>query len=56
MELRRIAETLINKKIQPNKVILLLGARRVGKTEILKKIESEAKEKVIFLKHIIFWK
>lgn len=49
MELRRIAETLINKKIQPNKVILLLGARRVGKTEILKKIESEAKEKVIFL-------
>lgn len=49
MELRRIAEFLINKKIQPNKVILLLGARRVGKTEILKKIESEAKEKVIFL-------
>lgn len=49
MELRRIAEILINKKIQPNKVILLLGARRVGKTEILKKIESEAKEKVIFL-------
>ncbi|QIY84030.1 ATP-binding protein [Chryseobacterium sp. NEB161] len=49
MELRRIAEILINKKIQPNKVILLLGARRVGKTELLKKIESEAKEKVIFL-------
>lgn len=49
MELKRIAETLINKKIQPNKVILILGARRVGKTEILKKIESEAKEKVIFL-------
>lgn len=49
MELIRIAETLINKKIQPNKVILILGARRVGKTEILKKIESEAKEKVIFL-------
>lgn len=49
MEIQRITETLILNRIQPNKVILLLGARRVGKTELLKKIESQASEKVIFL-------
>ncbi|MFT4060954.1 MAG: AAA family ATPase [Edaphocola sp.] len=49
MELQRIAESLIFKKLQPNKALLLLGARRVGKTELLKKIEEQAKEKVIFL-------
>ncbi|HMR82676.1 MAG TPA: AAA family ATPase [Niabella sp.] len=49
MELKRIAKTLILNRIRPNKAILLLGARRVGKTELLKKIVSEAKEKVMFL-------
>lgn len=49
MELRRITESLIFKRLQPNKAILLLGARRVGKTELLKKIEAQAREKVIFL-------
>lgn len=35
--------------MKANKAMLLLGARRVGKTELLKKIEAKANEKVIFL-------
>ncbi len=49
MELQRITETLILNRMQDNKAILLLGARRVGKTELLKKIGYQAKEKVLFL-------
>lgn len=49
MVLQRITETLIFNRIQANKVILLLGARRVGKTELLKKIEAKANERILFL-------
>lgn len=41
MNLKRAAFSLIKDKIQPNKVILLYGPRRVGKTTLLKQfIES----------------
>lgn len=36
MEIDRLALDLILQKLQPNKVIVLLGARRVGKTELIK--------------------
>lgn len=49
MELNRLAYTLVLKKIQANKVVLLLGARRVGKTKLIEKISREAKEKILFL-------
>ncbi len=35
--------------LQPNKVLVLLGARRVGKTELLKKRLAKTKEPYIFL-------
>lgn len=35
--------------LQPNKVLILLGARRVGKTELLKKQLSETKESYLLL-------
>ena len=40
MEIDRIALALIFKKLQPNKVVVLLGARRVGKTKLIEKIVS----------------
>jgi len=40
---------LIEKKIQPNKVIVLLGARRVGKTFLLKELVSKMKGPYLFL-------
>ena len=51
MELKRLIDPLIFSRMQAqaNKVILLLGARRVGKTELLKKIQARTEEKVIFL-------
>lgn len=49
MEIPRIFEKLIFEKLKPNKVIVLLGSRRVGKTELIKKIIENAKEKVLFL-------
>ena len=36
------------KKLTPGKVVVLLGARRVGKTFLLKKIITATKEKYIF--------
>jgi predicted AAA+ superfamily ATPase len=35
--------------LQPNKVLILLGARRVGKTELLKKRLSSMEEKYLLL-------
>ncbi len=35
--------------LQPNKVLILMGARRVGKTELLKKQLAETKEPYLFL-------
>lgn len=49
MELLRASEPLILNQIQPNKAILLFGARRVGKTELLRKIQAHVQEEVIFL-------
>ena len=49
MEINRVALDLVLQKIQPNKVIVLLGARRVGKTELIKKLIEKVTEKVLFL-------
>ena len=49
MEINRIAFNLIIKKLQPNKVIVLLGARRVGKTKLIEKLIKNSTEKYLFL-------
>lgn len=49
MEVNRIYETLISTKLKPNKVLVLLGARRVGKTQLITKILKKTTEKFIFL-------
>ena len=49
MEIYRITLDIILKKIQPNKVIILLGARRVGKTKLIEKLIEETNEKHLFL-------
>lgn len=49
MELKRCLEQTVKKALKPNKVVVLLGARRVGKTQLMKKIIAEAKEKTLFL-------
>lgn len=49
MEVNRIYENLIPAKLQPNKVLVLLGARRVGKTQLINYIIKNANEKVLFL-------
>lgn len=49
MEVNRIYETLISTKLKPNKVLVLLGARRVGKTQLITKILKNTTEKFIFL-------
>lgn len=49
MEINRVALDLVLQKIQPNKVIVLLGARRVGKTELIKKLIEKVTERVLFL-------
>ncbi|QTD37500.1 ATP-binding protein [Polaribacter batillariae] len=49
-EIERAVINLVNKKAQPNKVILLVGARRVGKTRFIKKyIANFAATKVLKL-------
>jgi uncharacterized protein len=49
MEIVRAALDLIHKKLQPNKVVVLLGARRVGKTKLVEKIIADLNEKYLFL-------
>lgn len=49
MIIKRYLETSFIKKIKPNKVLILLGARRVGKTEFLKNIKAQTKEDILFL-------
>ena len=49
MEINRVALDLIYKKLQPNKVVVLLGARRVGKTKLIEKLIEKVNEKNIFL-------
>ena len=45
----RSLESTIKKYLKPNKVVVLLGARRVGKTELIKHILSELDEKPLIL-------
>ena len=49
MEIHRQALDLILKKMQPNKVVVLLGARRVGKTKLIEKLIEKTTEKYLFL-------
>ena len=42
--IKRELQKLIMKKLRPNKVIVVTGARRVGKTFLLKKIIKELKK------------
>jgi len=46
---KRALELLVKKYLKPNKVVVLLGARRVGKTELIKHVISELKEEVMIL-------
>lgn len=45
---KRIVEKSLIERLKPGKVVVLLGARRVGKTFLLKKLLSEIDEKYIF--------
>ncbi len=47
--IERAIEQRFLENLQPNKVLVLLGARRVGKTELLKKQLAATKEPYIFL-------
>ncbi|MFN4198409.1 MAG: ATP-binding protein [Flavobacterium sp.] len=49
MNFDRLAYHLVQKKLQPNKVVVLLGARRVGKTKLLEEVISNLQEKYFFL-------
>ncbi len=45
----RIVKAQIEKYLRPNKVVLLLGPRRVGKTFLIQRILSETKEPYVLL-------
>lgn len=45
----RLVEQQISKYLKPNKVVVLLGSRRVGKTFLLRKFLSETKEPYVLL-------
>jgi hypothetical protein len=47
--IERAILTHLLSKIQPNKVIVILGARRVGKTFLLKKVTDSLNEPILFL-------
>lgn len=47
--INRSLEPIINQYLKPNKVVVLLGARRVGKTELIKHILSKIEEEVLVL-------
>ncbi len=49
MEIDRIALDTVTRKLQANKVVVLLGARRVGKSRLVEKVISTTSEKVLFL-------
>jgi predicted AAA+ superfamily ATPase len=49
MNIVRDITELIQQKIQPQKVILILGARRVGKTVLVNKLLKSVKEPVLKL-------
>lgn len=47
--INRSLEKLIKEYLQPNKVVVILGARRVGKTELIKHLLSDIDEKTMIL-------
>ncbi|MEZ4800878.1 MAG: ATP-binding protein [Flavobacteriales bacterium] len=47
--IHRSLEERIKEYLQPNKVIIVLGARRVGKTELIKHLLSDFEEKSLIL-------
>jgi uncharacterized protein len=49
MEIARLSEKTLLDRLVPNKVNLLFGTRRVGKTFLIKKIIAQTKYKVLFL-------
>ena len=49
MEVSRAIEVQLMQAMHPQKVVLLLGARRVGKTQLLKKIQAQAQEPFLSL-------
>lgn len=46
--IERSIEKLAQQYLVPGKVVLIMGARRVGKTTLLKKVKNQAKEKVLY--------
>lgn len=45
----RLTQNLILNNLRPNKVVIILGARRVGKTELIKRLLLNLDEKIIVL-------
>ncbi|MBL4585637.1 MAG: AAA family ATPase, partial [Flavobacteriales bacterium] len=45
----RSLESIILKNLKPNKVVVLLGARRVGKTELIKHILTQVDDNPLVL-------
>jgi predicted AAA+ superfamily ATPase len=45
--LKRVLEDIISKRFFAGKTVLLLGARQVGKTTLLKQFAKSIKEKII---------
>ncbi len=48
-KLNRVLSERIKKKLQPNKVVIVLGARRVGKTVLVKQLLKEIEEPSLIL-------
>ena len=49
---RDIADSIL-KKIQPNKVVIVFGARRVGKTVLVKEILGRLNEPILDRKSVV---
>jgi predicted AAA+ superfamily ATPase len=49
MIINRYIEDKLISNLKPNKVLVLTGPRRIGKTELLKKISAKVSEKIFFL-------
>jgi predicted AAA+ superfamily ATPase len=45
----RALEPLVNQYLKPNRAVILVGARRVGKTEFINKFKSACNEPYLFL-------
>jgi len=49
MEITRYYDSILTEKLKPNKVLVLLGARRVGKTKLIEKLIKNSSDKILFL-------